>query len=304
MNGSSLLARLLAVAAWASLMTSGALANRTIPGSPPRVADPCQPDGACFPRSKTWGWYQTCWRPHPCDDLALGAGPEQPGAVLEEEAPGGPQLPEAGLEGVIGRPRPVPGSAGPAVGLPVEGAEPPAGDIPAPMIEPGPLGEPGVGGDPLDPFGFTPPAPAWMHGMTGQAGFVAAPNVGAPLPIVPQGGVGAGPTTQTPNLHGDDAPPALPASLQSALRSVGQPALWSQRAAATTLRQPASLRPAGAAGAAGGVVQTAAQTPLGIQLVNPAAGLSIAPEEQGLQQAIYFEASDAPAALPPIDAAR
>jgi hypothetical protein len=55
------------------------------------------------------------------------------------------------------------------------------------------------------------------------------------------------------------------------------------------LPQPASVRPATDAR----VVPASAERPLGIQLVNPAAAVVVDPGEDGLQQAIYYEASDA-----------
>jgi hypothetical protein len=50
-------------------------------------------------------------------------------------------------------------------------------------------------------------------------------------------------------------------------------------------------------------MQASAQTPLGIQLINPATAIAAEVGHGGLQQAIYFEASDLPpgdaSALPP-----
>jgi hypothetical protein len=42
------------------------------------------------------------------------------------------------------------------------------------------------------------------------------------------------------------------------------------------------------------VTAASAEQPLGIQLVNPAAAVVVDPGESGLQQAIYFEATDQP----------
>jgi hypothetical protein len=72
--------------------------------------------------------------------------------------------------------------------------------------------------------------------------------------------------------------------------------------------QPLSVRMSTYATAADrGVVQATAETPLGIQLINPATAVTTEPGEDGLQQAIYFEASDQPpaeaVALPPVEPA-
>jgi hypothetical protein len=49
-----------------------------------------------------------------------------------------------------------------------------------------------------------------------------------------------------------------------------------------------------------GVVQAGAQTPAGVQLVNPAGGTTVDIGDDGPQQAVYFEASDLPAELPTV----
>jgi hypothetical protein len=107
------------------------------------------------------------------------------------------------------------------------------------------------------------------------------------------------------NLKGDDAPPELPAGLHAMLDSaIDQPA-WSPTSGnAVALAQPVQVRPARGTSMDRGVVQTSAEAPLGIQLINPASAIAPAADESGLQQAIYFEASDQPAdgslALPPV----
>jgi hypothetical protein len=75
---------------------------------------------------------------------------------------------------------------------------------------------------------------------------------------------------------------------------------------AVALQQPPSVRQSSLVAAEGrGVVQASAQTPLGIQLINPASAVAAEVTDDGLQQAIYFEASDLPAgadvALPPVN---
>jgi hypothetical protein len=73
---------------------------------------------------------------------------------------------------------------------------------------------------------------------------------------------------------------------------------------AVALQQPHSVQQSPlAASADRGVIQASAQTPLGIQLINPASAVAAEVGDDGLQQAIYFEASDLPpgdaVALPP-----
>ena len=112
-----------------------------------------------------------------------------------------------------------------------------------------------------------------------------------------------------PNLHGDDAPPTLPPALQSGISSVtparrvappqasvapttaptgiAQPASVAQVAASAPVAKTASVEPTDDEM----VIVASAEEPVGIQLVNPAEAL-VDPDAQGLQQAIYFEASD------------
>jgi hypothetical protein len=274
----------------------------THPGAPPRIAAPCSPDGNCIPNYRSYGFYPTYWRPFPTDTSGIVPTPEEGAEQTEEQNLGGPQLPTPGEEGQAG-PRPrmpgVPGAVAP------QGEAPPAGEapldaIPAPMIEPGPgpaaplpgAGEGEAVPDPLDPFGGTPPAPpAWMQEPIENASFLSQPGVGLPAqPAVMTG----------PNLDGDDAPPALPPGLHGALNLVAPPHVWSNQAMATTLNQPRSVGSISRPASDPGVVQASAQTPLGIQLINPASAVSVEPGVEGLQQAIYFEASDQPAELPPV----
>jgi hypothetical protein len=108
------------------------------------------------------------------------------------------------------------------------------------------------------------------------------------------------PMLDGPNLHGEDAPPALPAALQrlSGLRSpIGQgvaygapvlpPAMAPTR---TAMAQPGSVQPK--LPAPGVVQQASVVIPVGGQLVNPAGTMEAIAEDQGAQQAIYIEASD------------
>jgi hypothetical protein len=110
------------------------------------------------------------------------------------------------------------------------------------------------------------------------------------------------PLLDGPNLHGEDAPPALPAALQrlSGLRTpVGQgvaygapvlpPAMPPVR---TAMAQPGSVQSKLPTGSA--IQQASVVIPVGGQLVNPAGTMEAIAEDQGAQQAIYFEASDSP----------
>jgi hypothetical protein len=267
---------------------------------------PCSPDGMCLPRVETWGWYETRWRPFPGDTIAGMPTEARPGAAdgdAQDEL-GGPRIPSASEETRVGPERP-PRSGGraPEPTLPPAGGVGPAvpegpGPVPAPEggAVPVPMGEGGLPAldalpqpgqatppasttDPIDPFGAAPPTPpAWMVERTSfeplPAGHTSAP-------------------AQPVNLKSDDAPPELPAGLQSMLRPAnGRPA-WSPTADETVvLVQPGQVLPVAGTPKGRGVIQTSAETPLGIQLINPASAIAPMADESGLQQAIYFEDSD------------
>jgi hypothetical protein len=167
--------------------------------------------------------------------------------------------------------------------------------------------------DPLDPFGAAPPAPpSWM---IENAAFTPLPQGRIATPVSP---VVETPATSSiapavespiaqpapiiddgPNLHSDDAPPALPAGLKGLFGSTGAglPANVNLAPPAVVLQQPAGVRAASrpVAAPASDVVQVSAELPLSIPLINPAAAIAADPGEDGLQQAIYYEASDQPA---------
>jgi len=262
----------------------------------------------------------------------------------KEEELGGPQTPSMDMEGSLTRERPKragqpgaeggpvpdpnedirdlpglpplprPGEAPPAGGA-APGADPaaaPAGELPlGPEGAPAPAGTAPEGGatNPLDPFGAAPPTPPWLSQttMTNPAAgdLVQLPYVedqsGAQV-VQPVDNIE--PMLDGPNLHGEDAPPALPPALQrlSGLRSpVGQgvaygaPALPPAMAPVrTAMAQPSSVQAKQPAmGAPMGVVQQASVViPVGGQLVNPAGTMEAIAEDQGAQQAIYIEASD------------
>lgn len=312
-------------------LCAAAMATTTIPGSPPRIAAPCSPDGACLPRYETWGWYETRWRPFPGDVITQAPTPAGGPGGTGIESLEGPQPPTANREGQVApERRPAGGGAGagtaPLPGLPplpgegtpgADGMLPPVEEAPAPgVVPPGavpgvvppaaaPGGDPGLipnltpeatpeaTPDPLDPFGAAPPTPpAWMAenaSYTPLTGAPAATPVNVTVPAATDG----------PNLHGDDAPPALPAGLQDLLGSLPmlRPAQAPSAGDAVSLLQPESVRRSTYATPGDqGVMQVSAETPLGIQLINPASAIATEQGEDGLQQAIYFEASDLPAA--------
>ncbi len=309
MIGQLKLARALAPAALVGLLCGSAVAVRTNPGSPPRIAEPCSPDGYCLPRVETWGWYETRWRPFPGDVVAGPPTEVEADEEEEQDQVGGPQLPQPAQEGTSG-PAPRPGAGGAPGATPEGGAVPapgageaPLDAIPAPTFEPAPGTEPAPGAtpapgtvpDPLDPFGAAPKPPGWMQQPVRSASTSPPLAAGAVLPAA----VATAPVTHGPNLDGDDAPPALPASLQGALTgAVPRPAV--NTGAAVRLMQPRRMQPLSRPATDRGVMQASAHTPLGIQLINPAAAIAVEPDDCGLQQAIYIEASDQPTSLPPV----
>jgi hypothetical protein len=279
-------------------------AATTHPGTPTRVAPPCSPDGYCMPRVETWGWYPTRWRTFPGDippGTPTEAGPAEGTSPAEELQ--GPQTPEMMEEGQAGpqlRSREGAGAAAPTlpgdINLPsldegAEGALPPVddraqpeADFPAGDGAAAPEGEfqPGM----VDPFSASPPTPPdWMMQDAAFAADAAVEDGSAET---------ASFIESAPNMQGDDAPPALPAGLQnlfsaSVRRGAGAMSL---APSAVALAQPASVRSAMQRKTDGQVMQASSETPVGIQLINPASAMTQQPGEGGLQQAIYFEASD------------
>jgi hypothetical protein len=310
-----------------SLATAAAT---TLPAQPARIAPPCSPDGSCTPNYQTWGWYATRWRPFPGDCICAKPGPckclcvpPTPAGGPESESapqtPGGPQPPKSAEESAIGPPKP--GGGGRPGGGTTPGASEaptptlPESDSPAPGIlppieegpQPGsdtlgpPAGTPDALPDPLDPFGAAPPAPpAWM---VENAGFTPLPTLGTGAATAAP----AAPVTDGPNLHGDDAPPELPPSLQSILgvrraaplaaipAAAPQAPMTTSTVSPTPARdgiilvQPPSIRVAASPLAAPAVVPASAALPLSIPLVNPASTISTDASQGELEQAIYIE---------------
>ncbi len=249
--------------------------------------------------------------------------PGEEGAPAEGEQPA-EDAAAAGLGGLPGE-SPLAGLDLPGIGAPGPGAD--EGAVPEPGTQPGadPGAEPET--NPLDPFGAAPPAPpAWITNAAAQRAPLSS-SAFAPLPVVehaavidPASGVAAPvlpadvsnapavlpaaaaeqpaanleqpplqvnmPVMSGPNLHGGDAPPVLPPGL---MNTVGQAAgTMPVTAAPPIVEQPPSVQPV----VIDDQVEAASmEQPVGIQLINPAAA-EVDPTAEGLQQAIYFEASD------------
>lgn len=325
---------LMAGALWGSAPLAGSAA-----GGPGQTPPPCSPDGDCLPRPQTHGYYATRWRPFPGDRIAAAPTPtDAQEERQQQEDLRGPQLPEPAAEGQVGPPRSPRASSGPAdtaaapapgvalpglpelpVGEPLPDAVPPAEDAapeaapPTAPPTPPPTAPPG---NELDPFGAAsprgplrivqpvaaetnialPPAVAYSAVKIPAMTVPAAMAPGALLEAIPQL---PAPPADGPNLHGDDAPPALPAGLQRMSRTLPpRPAPPSMALhALPPVVQPASVRPTVARAAVDRpivdhrVAPASDDSPLGIQLINPAAALA---DEGtgGLRQAIYYEARD------------
>jgi hypothetical protein len=283
---------------------------------------PCSPDGVCLPKWDTYGVYQTRWRPFPGDVILAAPTPagEEPGAAEAEEGLGGPQEPEPARESSLGPVRPsreAAEEAAPAEGAPA-GAPAPgdAAGIPnleglgAPTPLPPPGGEPGgavpgagtlEGGVPAseEPFGARrPQRPAWLRNPESvQVRLERLPLVEAPAAAAEPIQARQPAVTDGPNLHGDDAPPALPASLERLSQGMSHtPPAWTpgQLNALPPVIQPASVR-----GAADRNVTPASSDDAEAGQVIPAVG---GEETVGHpDQALYIEASDQPVALPPLE---
>jgi hypothetical protein len=246
-------------------------------------------------------------------EAAPGEEPAAGGEPGEEDAAGAGlgELPGEGpLQGFelpgIGRPAPAPEGTPPA-----EGGEPPA-DAP----DAGPGAEPGS--DPLDPFGTAPPAPpAWIS--TAALHRAALEQSLEPLPVVEHAaaiaeaiGAETPQPEQTPiggpaplemqipvsftapagngrKLHSDDAPPVLPPALARGVNGIAPAAATTRQSdSAPAVVQPKSVQPIVIVDR---VTAASADEPVSIHLINPAAAM-VDPSAEGLQQAIYFEASD------------
>lgn len=288
----------------------------------PQTPPPCTVDGICKPNA-VWGYYTTNWRQFPGDVAGLQPSPAD-GVEAEkakEDPLRGPQMPDMAKEGRVGAElsTPRPGAAGDPAAAPdaeapageaegpgemLPGVPPlPGGEAPAPA--PLNLGEPAA--DELDPLGALPPKPAapsarpsWLD-QPASAKLEQLPSVPVKLqrlPSVPTPSIGyeaieerRAPVLEGPNLHSEDAPPALPASLQRVSRQGLQtnpawlPGVVNEL---PPVNQPASVRPA----SHNRVTPTSAESPLGVHVIRPAGGAqssTTSPTDEGTQQAIYIK---------------
>lgn len=327
------------------------------PGPCP-AAGPCSPDGACLPKCDTWGWYPTRWRAFPGD--VVGPAPTAADATDAPTTPEtdlrGPQLPDSTKESLIGPEKPERRGEAPAAaaGAPAVGPEPAAAPAQPPAAAPGaaqpevelpglpalpgteqpPAGLPGPG-TADDPFSALPPAPPWMvapaeaTAAADQASTYDADVAPAvefePAAVSPQ-------QQESSNLHSDDAPPEMPASLIDALTGVprrqaaptvieppadarfaelppappsaqlesapaAMPLALPPVAPAIRLAQPASVVPtqSTAVGPTGRIVPASANaTPGNAPLINPAVALVGDGPDDASEPAVYYEASDLP----------
>ena len=305
---------LVAGVVWGSSAIGDALA------APGQTPPPCSPDGVCVPRPETFGFYATRWRRFPGDRFGVAPTPADatgPEAEQEEDdrALGGPQLPDSAEEGRVGPSKPAPSNGQRGAPAPVPPAEAGPGAAPAaapaggPALEasppaalpgseeapgaqplpdlgaPPPFGEPPAGGA-TDPFSAAPPV--LPSRSTPQV--IAAPLRPAAETAEPT----RPPTSNFPSRHNDDAPPALPASLQRVSQVMpGHGTVAAAPISLPPLKQPSSVMPSAPQGAAQPrVAQVNYQAPAKVQLVNPAAAMTGQPGESQLEQAIYYEASD------------
>lgn len=304
---------LIAGLAWGSSAVSNALA------APGQTPPPCSPDGACRPSPETFGWYKTRWRHWPGDHVGAAptpAGPSEDQQEKDDRALGGPQEPDTAEESRVGPPKPAksanqpdaaapaqPPAAAPAAapGVPPqpgaapatppvagpENAQPPEAEPPAAQPGPNlgappPFGEPPAG-DVTDPFSS---APRMRR---------AAPMASAPQR--PAASAAQGPIDQSalnaPHSSDDDAPPALPPSLQRLSQKMpAPPAVAAAPVSLPPLAQPPSVIPATAPAVQPRIAQVAYQTATDAQLVNPAAAMVNQAAGSELEQAIYYEATD------------
>ncbi|MCA9258773.1 MAG: hypothetical protein KDA61_06220 [Planctomycetales bacterium] len=264
------------VAVGGALSLSALLASLAAAGG--RTPPPCSVDGVCTPKQDTWGWYQTNWRPWPGEQVRPTPAPpkDETEDIEEGRNIGDIQLPQPSEE-ALSDPEALEPEATATPDQAPEGA--PAG-MGEGLGEPlgSPLDAPPAGGNDLpgiDPFGAAPPRLPNVLGSDLQAVAAAVPDAApamfeAPVSVTPPPEVVA----PTPPVVDLDAPPSLPSSLL--------------RAASARRGQPVAQR---APRSDAFVTQTSANGN-SIRLVNPANALSMQPDQSGLQQAVYFEATD------------
>ncbi len=238
---------------------------------------PCAADGMCYPKRDTWGNYKTQWHAWPGESMGLtptrADGTLPDGRQLQPYIR--PQLDQEDLRGPARPPRavaPAEGAAAPAA----NGAAPPVNGAAPGAIAPAPA-QPAAGA----PAGNQEAAPPANDGLQ-LPGLPGLPDFG------PQGSL-----QPLPQL--EDGPPALPQGLSQAV--VVQPTMPQsnqlQPAAPQATKQPTvSVVPT----TSRFVTPTAAFDTSHLELSNPAAKNVQKSMDEDLQQAIYFEASDMPAA--------
>ncbi|MEQ8209296.1 MAG: hypothetical protein RH917_05640 [Lacipirellulaceae bacterium] len=246
-----------------------------------RAAHPCTPapcaaDGTCRPKTESWGYWQTHWRPFPGDDAAAAAGQQLvPEPAGEDEGLGGFVRPQPSKEDQAG---------------PEEQERDP--EVPA---EDGGLGDPAAPGDgseplpALDPLGLQiPNAPDFQAALPPEPPAFLKQLVNPAANVAPSGDSVIDDNVRPagyrpPANRSQDAPPSLPPSLERVAQLTGM--LEPLPPVKDALKRDSA------------VMQTSAQaipaeSTTGIRVINPTSAYAAQPGEGGLQQAIYFEASE------------
>jgi hypothetical protein len=225
----------------------------------------------CYPKRDTWGNYKTQWHAWPGESVGLTPtpAPGTPGGSDQLQPYIRPRLDQEDLRGPARPPRAV---------APAEGAAAaPAANGAAPAVNGAAPAQPAAGA----PAGNQEAAPPANDGLQ-LPGLPGLPDFG------PQGSL-----QPLPQL--EDGPPSLPQGLSRAV--VAQPAMPQpsqlQPAMSKATKQPTvSVVPT----TSRFVTPTAAFDTSHLELSNPAAKNVQKSMDQDMQQAIYFEASDLPAA--------
>lgn len=263
-----------------------------VAGHPPTPL-PCAAEGVCLPNRATWGWNQTRWRPWPGDKAGLQ--PTQ-SAISAEDTQGEVfppfERPPAEAEGLRGSPSKKKESTESESTAPAEEALPELPDSELqgsrnPSRLPVPWQSQGISEVtlrvPVVADAQSRPSIGLMQLETESLQIQPSPN-----------GYSAEPAKaiSTERLQ-EDLPPNLPTSLlqlTSEYRVKRHRALPAKRTPRVAQENPIKKQPQ-AVSAVGVVPATWQQTP-GIQLINPAAAISLATDGDELKHAIYYEAAD------------
>lgn len=237
---------------------------------------PCAADGMCYPKRDTWGSYKTQWHAWPGE--SVGMTPTRADGTLPDGGQLQPYIrPRLDQEDLRGPARP------PRATAPVDGAAPaangaaPAANGPAPGANAPAQAQPAAGA----PAGNQEAAPPANDGLQ-LPGLPEIPGFG------PQGSL-----QPLPQL--EDGPPSLPQALSRAV--VAHPVLpQSSQMPAASLEAAKQPTVSAVPTTSRFVTPTAAFDTSHLELSNPAAKNVQKPMDQDLRQAIYFEASDIPAA--------